>query len=160
MPVDTKAVSGRRKLQFASLDEVIADAEKCVGSPNTKMLGNWPLERILGHLTKAMNGSIDGMDLQAPFLIRLIGPLLKRRILKKGMAPGIKLSKPNEAVLYPNVASAQQVLDAMRAAASRVQMEKKLIARHPVFGNMTKDEWIKLHLRHSELHLSYALPGD
>jgi hypothetical protein len=43
MPVDTKTVPGRRELVFRSLDEVVADAETLVASPNTKMLGNWPL---------------------------------------------------------------------------------------------------------------------
>jgi hypothetical protein len=159
MTVDTKTVPGRRKLQFSSLDDVVADAEKCVHSPNTKMLGNWQLDRILGHLSKAMNGSIDGMDLKAPLIVRLVGPWLKKRILNNGMAPGIKLSKPNEQELYPNVSSAQLALEDLRKAASRLRTEK-LGARHPVFGRMTDAEWIKLHLRHAELHLSYALPGN
>jgi Protein of unknown function (DUF1569) len=158
MSVDTKTVPGRRQLQFASLDEVVADAEKCVSSPNTKMLGNWPLERILGHLTKAMNGSIDGMDLKPPMIARLIGPMLKGRMLKKGMPPGIKLSTPNEEVLYPDVPSTQKALEAMRLAAGRLKTEKPA-GRHPVFGKMTPEDWIQLHLRHAELHLSYALPG-
>ena len=75
------------------------------------------------------------------------------------MAPGIKLSKPNEQELYPNVSSAQLALEDLRKAASRLRTEK-LGARHPVFGRMTDAEWIKLHLRHAELHLSYALPGN
>lgn len=40
MTVDTKTVQGRRELKFQSFDEVLADAEKLVSSPNTKTLGN------------------------------------------------------------------------------------------------------------------------
>ncbi|MFN5799079.1 MAG: DUF1569 domain-containing protein [Planctomyces sp.] len=31
-------------------------------------------------------------------------------------------------------------------------------APHPGFGRMTHQEWLLLHLRHSEMHLSFAIP--
>ena len=51
--VNAKTVPGRRTVRFNSLDEVVADAERLVASPETKMLGNWPLEKLLMHLRHA-----------------------------------------------------------------------------------------------------------
>ena len=65
MPVDTKHVSARRKLRFTSLDAMLAEAERLVASPYTRTLGNWPLDRLLTHLTLAMNSSIDGISARA-----------------------------------------------------------------------------------------------
>ncbi|HEX3870489.1 MAG TPA: DUF1569 domain-containing protein, partial [Pirellulales bacterium] len=61
MNIVAKTVVGRRDLTFASLDDVVADAETVVASPNVKMLGNWPLDRLLSHLALAVNGSVDGI---------------------------------------------------------------------------------------------------
>jgi hypothetical protein len=158
MAVDTATVQGRRKVTFGSFDEVLADAEKLSSSPNTRVLGNWPLSQLYTHLAAAMNGSIDGFSGQAPWFIRLMGPLIKGRILRKGMSPGFKLPKEREAESYPPAASPQEALEKLRRAVGRAQTER-MTARHPAFGTMTHEEWTKLHLRHAELHLSFAVPG-
>ena len=158
MSVDTKTVQGRRNLHFESLDEIVADAQKLVNSPTTKMLGNWPLERILSHLAMALNRSVDGFNAKASIFIRLIGPFIKGGILRKGMPAGRMLPKEVVVSFYPEVPSPQDALQNLALAVERVGKEK-MTAAHPVFGKMTHEEWRQLHLRHSELHLSFALPG-
>jgi hypothetical protein len=156
LSVDPKTVRGRRELHFTSLQEVLADAEKLVSSPTTRTLGNWPLGQLLAHLAMAMNRSIDGISFKAPWYMRLFGRLIKRRILERGMKPGFNLPKDREAGAYPAVASPQEALDILRQAVSRLRNEKAT-ATHPVFGRLTHEEWIQLHLRHAELHLSFAV---
>jgi hypothetical protein len=158
MPVDSKTVAGRRTLRFSSLDEVVADAERLVASPDTKMLGNWSLGQILMHLARAVNGSIDGISFRAPWFIRLLGPWLKRRVLIRGMPAGFKLPPAAEATAFPTPASPQEALEILRQATARTKSET-MSSPHPVFGALTHDEWRQLHLRHSELHLSFAQPG-
>jgi hypothetical protein len=158
MAVDTKSVQGRRTLQFTSLDEVVADAEKLVSSSNTRMIGNWPLERLLTHLATAINSSVDGFPARAPWFIRLFGPLLKKRFLTRTMSPGFQLPKDVEPTLYPPSAASNEALQILRAAVARVRNER-MTASHPVLGKITHEEWTQLHLRHAELHLSYAIPG-
>jgi hypothetical protein len=158
MPVDTKTIQGRRVLAFHSLDEIVADAERLVASPNTKMLGNWPLGRLLAHLATAINQSIDGMRGQAPWVVRFIARFLKGRILTKGMSAGFKLPEKREADLYPTCESPREGLDKLRTAVGRVRTER-MTSPHPVFGRMTHEEWLQLHLRHAEMHLSFAVPG-
>jgi len=157
MSVEIKTVQGRRALEFKSLDEVVADAEMLVSSSRTRILGNWPLERLLTHLATAINLSIDGVSAKVPWFIRLVGPFMKKRFLTK-MSPGIKLSKDIEPGFYPPAASLHEALQMLRTAVARLRTEK-MTARHPVLGKLTHDEWTQLHLRHEELHLSFAVPG-
>jgi hypothetical protein len=154
--VDTRTVRGRRQLHFTSLDEVVADAEQLASSPTTRMLGNWPLGQLLAHLAMAMNRSIDGISFQAPWYLRLFGRLVKRRVLKRGLTPGFKLPKDREAGAYPRVTSSQEALTIFRQAVARMRNEKAT-AIHPFFGRLTHEEWTQFHLRHAELHLSFAV---
>ena len=157
MSIDSRTVMQRRNLKFESFDEMVVDAENLVASPNIVMLGHWPLSRLLTHLTIAINCSIDGISAKAPWFVRLIGPLIKRRILSKGMSAGFKLPKDAEDRFFPAGSSNEDALQQLRQAVARLQHEK-MAARHPVFGRLTHDEWTKLHLRHAELHLSFAVP--
>jgi hypothetical protein len=156
--VNTKTVQGRRTLHFTSLSEVVADAEMLVASPGTRMLGNWPLDQLLMHLSTAFNASIDGSSAQAPWYIRLAAPLIKGRMLNHSMRAGFKLPTRVEPAFYPPAISNHDALDRLRRAVARLQSER-MTSRHPALGKLTNDEWLKLHLRHSELHLSFAVPG-
>ena len=152
-------VAGRRQLRFASLDEMVADAERLVAAPQTKTLGNWPLAELLSHLATAINSSIDDTFGLAPWYIRLVGPFLKRRFVTKGFSAGFKLPKEIEPTFFPAGRSSQEALDELRKAVGRTRTEQ-MTGRHPVLGKLTNDEWTQLHLRHAELHLSFALPGS
>ncbi len=157
MRIDSKTVQGRRTLKFSSFDEVIADAEMLASSPNTRTLGNWPVDRLLTHLATAINLSIDGMDVKAPWLMRLMGPLIKRRVMKQGMPPGFNVPKDREAGAYPGGFTPHEAVDKLSAAVARTQREK-MTARHPVFGPLTHEEWTLLHLHHAAMHLSFTVP--
>src|ERR1700685_3842011 len=158
MAVKTATVQGRRKLTFQSFDEVLADSESLVASPNTRMLGNWPLSQLLMHLASTISGSIDGISGRAPWFIRRLGPIVKRRIFKNGMSPGFQLPKDREATAFPAASSPQEAIEKLRAAVGRLKQEQ-MTARHPFFGKLTHEEWTRLHLRHAEMHLSFAAPG-
>lgn len=159
MTVDSRKVDGRRELTFEDFEDVIADAEKLVSSPATKMLGNWPLGRVLAHLAAVINLSIDGISAKAPWRARLLGPFLKDRILNEEMSPGFNL--PSEALgeFYPAATSTEAALDKLRSAVCRLEHER-MSAHHPIFGYLSHEEWTLLHLRHAELHLSFAIPRE
>lgn len=157
--VDTKTAAARRTLHFDSLDELLADAERLVASPDTRTLGNWPLSQLLTHLAKAIHGSIDGIDARVPWYVRMFGPFIKLRVLRQGMQAGFQLPKSAVAKAFPVAESPQHALGELRAALDRART-KRMTARHPVFGNLTHDEWTRFHLRHAELHLSFVIPGE
>lgn len=157
--INTKTVPGRRTLRFASLDDVVTDAATLVASPGTRMLGSWPLDKLLMHLATAINHSIDGFSAQAPWFTRVAAPLIKGSMLNRQMRAGFRLPKRVEPDFFPSAASDQEALDTLRQAVARTKNER-MTARHPVLGKLSHEEWTKLHLRHAELHLSFAVPGD
>ena len=113
---------------------------------------------LISHAMKysSMNRSIDGISFKAPWYMRLFGRFVKRRFLKRGLPPGFKLPKDTEAAAYPAVASPQEALAILHQAVARLRNEKATVP-HPVFGRLTHEEWTQFHLRHAELHLSFAV---
>ncbi len=156
MPIKTKSVPGRRELSFSTLDDIISDAERLLSSTRMRTLGNWPLTQLLTHLAMTVNNSIDGFQVKAPLIIRLIGPLLKGRMTTRKMSPGLNLPKNAEAAAFPDAASAAAAFEDLRRAVARTKSER-MQAAHPAFGRMNHDEWTQLHLRHSDMHLSFAV---
>ena len=79
--VDTTKVTNRRAVHFASLDELLADAERLVqldAQGKVRPLGNMSLGQALGHLALWMKASIDGIpdDLRPPAAVKLLGRML------------------------------------------------------------------------------------
>jgi len=162
--IKTTKVTGRRRLWFASLDAILADAEYLAGVP-TKQLGNWSLGQILVHLATVFDKSIDGTEYKPSWLARRAGrlfvPLWKRWVLRWGMPAGIR----PPAGMFKEVAPPERVstadgLAALRRAVGRLKAEGERDWAQ-CFGVFTRDEWDRFHMRHAELHLSYAVPfGD
>lgn len=157
MPVNVKTVQGRRDVSFQTMDDIIADAERLVASLTTRTIGNWSLDKLIMHLAQTVDNSIDGFQLKVPLMIRLIMPFFKSKIINaKELKPGINLPKATIPGAYPAAASLHEALDDLRRAVERTKTER-MTANHPAFGTMTHEEWNTLHLRHSEMHLSFAL---
>lgn len=156
MTVRTDKVVGRRELHFTSFDEVLADIEQ-LASSNVESLGNWSLGQCFGHLAAGLNMAIDGPQHKASWFIRLIGPLLKRHILRN-MSAGFRLPPAAERELVPDTTLTKESgLQRFRDALARYRRvpERK---PHSVFGRLSSEEWDRLHLRHAELHLSFHRP--
>lgn len=158
MAVDSRRVVGRRTLRFHNLDQVVEDAAALAADPHAATLGNWSLDHLLSHLAVAIEGSLDGIDEQAPWFVRLFAPLIKRRALDGGITPGVRVPKRLEARSFPAGGSVPAALERLRKAVARASAGK-MNARHPFFGRLTHGEWLKFHLRHAELHLSFVVTG-
>lgn len=124
MPIDSTKVKDRRQVTYASLQEILADAERlCQGK--VKSLGNWSPGQIFWHLAKAFNDSIDGSDLKVSWFIRLLRPVIKKKVLSGPISPGVKLDANAEQVLWPGPTSTENGLAALRTAIGRLQSESK-----------------------------------
>lgn len=157
--VNTSAVSGRRTLSFATLDEFLRDAEALAAGEH-KTLGNWTYGQILGHLAYAMHNSIDGFPFQAPWLVRhLVAPFVKNSALTKPLKPGFKLPKNAAEYLPSESLTVEEALADCQRAVERLGHETPS-AKHPFFGAMATEEWMALHLRHAELHMSFVIPAE
>ena len=151
----------RRTVHYASLDEVLADAERLVQA-HASTTGNWSLDQILGHLAVAMEKSMEGMPGTLPWYVRLIGRyIIEARVLKHGMKPGFKLPAEAEAWAVPAAGgNPDAALERLRRAVARLRSESTRFP-HPVFGPMPAPEWDRLHLRHAEMHMSFVRePGS
>ncbi len=157
MSVNTKSVEGRRTLRFDSLDEVLADAEQLVVG-EASMLGNWTLAQVLTHVAAGFNSSIDGSSFKTPFFFRLLAPLLRKKFIHKGLPSGFPIPREAEAQFLPlDSAETQAALDQLRTAIKRLQSTKDR-ARHPLFGDLSRQDSDNFQLRHAEMHLSFAIP--
>jgi hypothetical protein len=148
----------RRTLVFQTPDDVLDDCLQLAGGPCT-MLGQWTLAQNIRHLARGIDCFYDGFGFEANWFIRnLLGGLIKRRILKRGMPAGIRLPA-TAGRLLPTEDEADLIGAFEHLKASIVRLEQEPPSQpHPVFGRMTQEEVRNLLLRHAELHLSFAVP--
>ncbi len=156
MPVQTAKVSGRRKLHYASFEDLLADADRLSKGP-VKMLGNWSPGQVYKHLATVYNGSIDGFDVKFPAVFRAMAGMFKKKMISNAMPAGMKLPSKLAEKVQPSPVSNEEGLAALISAVQRLLTEPSR-AEHPVFGKLEVDEWNQIHLRHAELHMSFLVP--
>jgi hypothetical protein len=155
--VNTAKVTGRRQLSFQSYEELLADLER-LGSGPVRQLGNWSPGQNCRHLATVYNNSIDGFTLKFPVPLRMMAKLFRKRLMSMSMPAGFKLPAKTGRSLMPPATSTEEGLAELRAAIARLQNEPRR-AKHPLFGEMTHEEWDKIHLNHAALHLSFLVPS-
>jgi hypothetical protein len=157
MAVNTAKVDGRRKLDYASLEELLADADRLSSGP-VKELGNWSAGQIFKHLATAYNGSIDGFTMTFRLPLRVMAKLFKKKLIAGPMPAGFNLPAGAAKAVVPEAASIQEGLADLHTAVARLNREPRR-AKHPMFGEISKDEWNTIHLKHANLHMSFLIPA-
>jgi len=153
MSVNTAKVDARRKLDYKSFDELLADADR-LSSGNVKTLGNWSPGQIFQHLANAYNGSIDGFPGGFPWYIRAMARIFKKKLIGGPMPAGLKMPDKLAKAVMPQPSSTEVGLANLHAAVSRLKQELHRAA-HPVFGDVSREEWDTMHLKHASLHMSF-----
>ena len=158
MSVNTKQVNGRRKVSYASYEQMLADVRKLAEGQTTTM-GNWSLAQICKHLAAAFHGAIDGIAFRAPWPMRVIAKLvMKRTFLTKALPAGFSIPKKAQHQFLPEDAAELAVaIEALEAAVERLKKEPKRVP-HPIFDQLSREEWDQFNLRHAELHMSFVKP--
>ncbi len=157
MPVNTAKVDGRRKVNYRSYEELLADAERLSG-PDVQLLGNWSAGQVFQHLATAYNGSIDGLPGTFPWHLRLMVWFLKKRLLAGPMPAGFKPPRDLGDAVLPAPTATDVGLANLRAAVARLGRESSR-APHPLLGKLTNEEWDRVHLSHANLHMSFLAPA-
>ena len=80
-------------------------------------------------------------------------------VLTRKMQPGWKLPKSADPYLPDAEASVEDALARLVKGIDRPDTENPEAA-HPVFGKLAREEWLQLHLRHAELHMSFVVPTE
>lgn len=155
MTVNTKKVTGRRTVHYASLNDLLSEAEQ-ISREEFQTLGNWSPAQIYKHLAMSFDSSIDGMDFKLPAPVRFVMNLLmKRRFLTKPIPAGFKSTEK----FIPRETSIEEGLEALRTAIERQARETSRVD-HPGFGKLTNKEWDDFNLRHAEMHMSFVIPNS
>ena len=153
-------MSQRRELEFATLSEAAAEVER-LSNVQTTTTGNFSHGQIVRHLAITLDivcGHIPPPKI--PFVIRMVGPLIKGFILKRPLKPGNKLPSGAQNVFWP--AGEISVADAneqFRNSLQRYEATSQL-PPHLIFGKLTKEEQDLLQRGHIAMHLSFVHPAE
>lgn len=161
--VDTRTAP-RRALSFETLAALSSELDRLEAAHRAGTLrstGNWTPGEILDHLARAIRPSFDGFDFAVALPIRLLGSLvMKRRFLGRGFPRGFRMSPKMSAAFGPRPGvSFEHGLGALREQLRRIERGERMSHPSPGLGSLTHEEWVRLHLRHAELHLAYLNPG-
>ena len=151
----------RRKLTFASLDEVVADAEKLLAGAYDRA-GNWDLAQVAGHLANWLSYPVEGFP-RVPLLLRPVawlvrttaGNRMRDNILANGFTPGTRTVPET---VPPAGGDPAEAVAKLKRAAEQLKAHAGPIVPSPLFGPMDKDTAVRLQLRHCEHHLSFLVP--
>jgi Protein of unknown function (DUF1569) len=158
-PIDTTTVTGRRSLVFRTIHDALADIDRLAHADRDgtlERLGNWTLGQAFGHLATWITFAYDGNPLRPPWIIRVFMKFKLSQFLKQ-LPPGQRIPGVKEGTLGTEILPTDVGLERLKAALARLQREAPT-KPNPIFGPLTHEQWIALHLRHAELHLSYMKP--
>jgi hypothetical protein len=160
--VNTKKVKDRRRLRFEDFAAALQDADSLVDAERRGALrttGNWTLGQALGHIAFWVRAPLDGYPPTPtpPFILRLIIPLMKSYFLNKGLPAGARLPGVAGGTVGIEPMDTDRALAELRTAYDRLSHETPA-KLNPVLGKLSHDDWIKLNLRHAELHQSFFHP--
>jgi len=114
---------------------------------------------VISHVAVTIQNSVEGFRVSVPLPMRVLGRLIRGRMLKKGMPTGIKIPKSFQKDFVPpadlSFDDAMNQLSTYIAAAN----QKGMHMASPLFGKLTHDQWVQLHCRHAELHFSFLSPA-
>ncbi len=147
----------RRALRFESLAQAIAEAERIVAAERIGRLarkGNWTAGQALGHLASWIDFGFDGYPITATPEGAAKARARKPVALREGLFAGVRLPGVPEGTAGIELLSIDEGVRRFRGACTRLEAGTPTHG-HPYFGPLTRDEWFQLHLRHSELHMSY-----
>lgn len=146
----------RRKLRFDSFADVFARIDQLRRSGYYR-LGEWDLTQVLRHLTIVMKWSLDGFPIWLPWPVPPLARwLVLRKVLRdRTFPPRFRTLK---ASVFPQGADVSEAIREFEAVVRRLETESGGMARSPLFGSLTRDQWRELHLIHCEHHLSFLEP--
>ncbi|MEM9296477.1 MAG: DUF1569 domain-containing protein [Planctomycetota bacterium] len=152
-PEPAPAKATRRELRFESLADILADAE-AMAEAHVTTLGGWTAAQNLDHVRRLIHISHAGADVTLPWFLRLFARMMKGRLLRSGMRPGLKT------VAYfqpPDDITVEDALAAFRQEVNAASQPGAMRQPSPLLGKLSHAEWEQLHCRHAELHFGYVV---
>jgi hypothetical protein len=148
-------MTGRRDLDFTSLDDVMPDVERLLAGHAT--VGQWSLAQICHHLATGIRLTLDAP--LRPFAPTRETDIARRRFLQQGKFPE-GMEAPIPALVPARSLDAGTEAETLREVIGRFASSAGPFPAHPRLGPMTKDEWMRFHCLHCAHHLGFAMPQE
>ena len=152
----------RRALRLESVDDLATELDRIVAVHYAGHLhanGNWTPAQILEHLAKLIEFSYEGFPFRASWPLRVVSHVAKwvawKRFVDLAMQPGWSLRGGAAALLPDPWADFDVAAARLRAALWRIRRGDPMRQPSPWEGALTHEQWVYVHLRHAELHLSF-----
>lgn len=89
-----------------------------------------------------------------PWFVRAIGRMMKPMMMRQArMKPGFRIHGAPDGTYGVEEMSVEEGAGRLRRAVERLRAGEP--GPNPVFGRLTKEEWMRMHLNHAALHLGY-----
>ena len=156
----TSKVTDRRTLRFARITDLTEDVDKLCEAGSVRSTGNWTPAQIVTHVTSLIRMSIDDFTFKAPLVLRIIGPMIRSRVLNRPMGAGINLRGGAAAALIPDPSVTwEHAVAELHKQVERIESGTRMTRPSPIFGKLEHEEWTQLHCRHAEMHFSFMAAG-
>jgi hypothetical protein len=88
----------------------------------------------------------------------MVIPLFKNRFLNRGFPTGARIPGVPGGTFGVDPMESDHGLAEMRTAFERLAQQAPAVP-NPIFGPLSHEDWVKLNLRHAELHHSFFHPA-
>jgi len=107
-----------------------------------------------------MEFSFGGFPFRYPWQVRWPARLLRvvswRWLLAMAFRPGFRNPRV-AAALEPPAVSLAEAVPYVRGQLGRIASGERMAAANPSMGPLSHEQWVEVHLRHAELHLSFLV---
>jgi hypothetical protein len=162
--MDGRSVAARRQVHLRTVADLAAEVERvaeAAAASRLRTLGSWSAAQILWHLGRLMEFSFDGFPFRYPWPVRWPARLLRvlswRWLLALAFRPGFRNPPVAEAVEPPPAVSLAEAVRYVRGQLERISSGERMAAANPSMGPLSHEQWVEVHLRHAELHLSFLV---
>ncbi|MCA9657577.1 MAG: DUF1569 domain-containing protein [Myxococcales bacterium] len=139
-----------------NVDEAIARLREIAEAPDIQTTGTWSLHQIMEHCRQSVEYSLDGFPKLRPALLRrTIGGWIGRRFLRRE-----RLGHKTSAAI-PGAPEVSRDGDGRRSVSGLIAALERFAAAEPaavkphfIFGDLSKDEYERLHVLHVFEHLT------
>jgi hypothetical protein len=150
-----------------TIDDLVAEIDKIITAAvagKVQPLGNWSPAQMLWHLAKLIELSFDGFPFRyrrgPQWITRLFRLLAWRWLITLALRPGFR-NPPEAAVLEPDPRVTLEVASRyLRVQIGRIRNGERMTQCCSVEGPYSHEQWVYIHLRHAELHLSFLVIQD
>lgn len=151
------SVSRKRKLDFQTGDEVIAEIQRLRRDGYT--IGkNWNLTQACEHLNATMLGGMDGFGFRLPWILRatVIRWIFNRKLRTRKMSSG-----PTLARLKPTTDSRsddETIIEECLATIERAKSFEGSLDDYPFLDDLKTEDWRQFMWMHAGHHLGFLSP--